>query len=547
MRSSSAASSGRFAAATDLRTKLVWLSIFRMVATTLMLATLAVRLTDASTGSVSAADSLSFLVIGVVYAMTLVYGLWLRRGSTGTAVAYVQLLGDVLLATSLVYLTGGPESPFTFAFLVAILAGSILLYQRGALLTAVASASAFVALVALSQWGVLRTPLGTSILPPNRLVFVLVSNLLAQFLIAVLAGYLSRQLRAAGGRLSAKESDFRQLARFHQQILASMPSGLVTCDAEGRVTFLNRAAETILGVDAERVRGSPVEVLLRGITALGLPTRRNVLDVQTPLGPRTLGLTASTLTSDSGAFLIVFQDLTELRRMEVELKRVDRLAALGSLSAQLAHEIRNPLAAMRGSAQMLAADTSGGNQSRLAQILVRESDRLSTLLAEFLRFARPPPPTFRRCSLRELVTDTLEMLQADPLVAQARVETSLEELDAEIDSDQLRQVLINILRNALTAAGPGGSVRVSIRQGVAGPELRVWDSAGTIAPENLPRIFEPFFTTKEGGTGLGLSTAHSIIQAHGGTIRVSSSPQAGTEFVIALPDSHEVAVAHSGR
>jgi two-component system sensor histidine kinase PilS (NtrC family) len=149
--------------------------------------------------------------------------------------------------------------------------------------------------------------------------------------------------------------------------------------------------------------------------------------------------------------------------------------------------------------------------------------------------------------LRELVTDTLEMLQADPLVAQARVETSLEELDAEIDSDQLRQVLINILRNALTAAGPGGSVRVSIRQGAVGPELRVWDSAGTIAPENLPRIFEPFFTTKEGGTGLGLSTAHSIIQAHGGTIRVSSSPQAGTEFVIALPDSHEVAVAHSGR
>jgi two-component system sensor histidine kinase PilS (NtrC family) len=547
VRSSSDASTGRFAAATDLRTKLVWLSIFRMVATTLMLAALAVRLTDASARGVSAADSLWFLVIGVVYALTLVYGLWLRRGSTGSAVAYVQLLGDVLLATSLVYLTGGPESPFTFAYLVAILAGSILLYQRGALLTAFASASAFVGLVALSQLGALRTPLGASILPANRLVFVLVSNLLAQFLIAVLAGYLSRQLRTAGGRLSAKESDFRQLARFHQQILASMPSGLVTCDAEGRMTFLNRAAEAILGVDAERMQGSPVEVALPGISALGLPTRRSVLDVQTPLGPRTLGLTASTLTSDAGAFLIVFQDLTELRRMEEELKRVDRLAALGSLSAQLAHEIRNPLAAMRGSAQMLAEDTSGESQARLAQILVRESDRLSTLLAEFLRFARPPPPAFRTCSLRRVVTDTLEMLQADPLVTHARVETSLADAEADVDPDQLRQVLINILRNALTAAGPGGWVRVSISRTAGGPEIRVWDSAGSIAPAHLPRIFEPFFTTKQAGTGLGLSTAHSIIQAHGGTIRVGSSPEAGTEFVIALPEPHEVAVAHSGR
>ena len=548
MRSSSAASTGRFAAAaTDLRTKLVWLSIFRMVATTLMLGTLAVRLMDPSGGGVPDRDSLWFLVIAAVYAMTLVYGFWLRRGPPGKAVAYVQLLGDVLLATSLVYLTGGAESPFTFAFLVAILAGSILLYQHGALVTACASAAAFTGLVMSQKLGALTTPLQTSTLPINRLAFVLVSNLLAQFLIAVLAGYLSRQLRAAGGRLSAREADFRQLARFHQQILTSMPSGLVTCDAEGRVTFLNRAAESILGVEARQVHGRPLEDVLTGISALGLPVRRSALDVKTPLGPKTLGLTASTLSSEGGAFLVVFQDLTELRRMEEELKRVDRLAALGSLSAQLAHEIRNPLAAMRGSAQMLAADVSGANQARLAQILVRESDRLSALLGEFLRFARPPPPAFRACSLRDLVTDTLEMLQADPLADQARIETSLEEAAANVDPDQLRQVLINVLRNALTAVGSWGRVRLSTSRGPGGPEIRIWDSAGGIPPAHLPRIFEPFFTTKEAGTGLGLSTAHSIVQAHGGTIRVTSSPEAGTEFVIALPDPHEVAVAHSGR
>lgn len=548
MRSSSDALTGRFAAAaTDLRTKLVWLSIFRMVAATLMLAMLAVRFTEGSARGVSSRDSVWFFVIAAVYAMTLVYGLWLRRGSAGSAVAYVQLVGDVLLATSLVYLTGGAESPFTFAFLVAIVAGSILLYQRGALLTACASAAAFVGIVTLLQVGALRTPLGANILPPNRFAFVLVSNLLAQFLIAVLAGYLSRQLWTTGGRLSARESDFRHLARFHQQILASMPSGLVTCDGEGRVTFINRAAEAILGVEAERVRGRPLEVALPGISALGLPTRRSVLDVPTPLGARTLGLSASMLSSEGSAFLIVFQDLTELRRMEDELKRVDRLASLGALSAQLAHEIRNPLAAMRGSAQMLATESSEPTQARLADILVRESDRLSSLLAEFLRFARPPPPALRPCSLRAVITDTLEMLQADPLAHQARIETSLEDATASVDPDQLRQVLINILRNALTAAGTAGRVRVSIMRVGHRAEIRVWDSGGSIAPAHLPRIFEPFFTTREAGTGLGLSTAHAIVQAHGGTIRVSSSPEMGTEFVVALPESPEVALAHTGR
>jgi two-component system, NtrC family, sensor histidine kinase PilS len=526
----------------------VWLSIFRMVATTLMLAVLAVRLVDAGTTGITSEESLSFLIIALVYGMTLVYGLWLRRGPARPAVAYVQLLGDVLLATSLVYWTGGAESPFTFAFLVAIVAGSTLLHDRGSLLTACASAVAFVIIVALLQTGVLRAPLGTSsILPTSRLAFALVSNLLAQFLIGVLAGYLSRQLSTTGGRLRERELDFRKLARFHEQILESMPSGVVTCDSEGRVTFLNRAAAGILGVDAARTRRTPVEVILPGISALVLPLRRSVLELATPAGMRTLGLSLSAITSVEGAHLIVFQDLTELRRMEEELKRVDRLAALGSLSAQLAHEIRNPLAAMRGSAQMLAEQANGRSQSRLAQILVRESDRLSILLAEFLRFARPPPPALRVCSLRDVVGDTLEMLQADPLSQQTLVETALQDIRANVDADQLRQMLINILRNALAAAGPSGRIRLGIVRGNLGPEIHIWDSGGSILPSHLPRIFEPFFTTKQAGTGLGLSTAHSIVQAHGGTIHVTSTPETGTEFVVVLPEPQEVAVADPGR
>ena len=455
--------------------------------------------------------------------------------------------GRRVLATSLVYLTGGAESPFTFAYLVAVVAGAILLFQKGALVTAGASAVAFTTLVLLVQSGQVAPPPGGAILSAQRVVFPLVSNVLAQFLIAVLAGYLSRQLRVTGGKLSARESDLRTLANLQRQILASMPSGLVTCDVYRRVTFINRAAEQILGLEASAAVGGDVEEVLQGVTKLGPDARRVVLEVRTPLGDRTLGLTASSMDSEPGSLLIVFQDLTDLRRMEDELKRVDRLAALGKLSAQLAHEIRNPLAAMRGSAQMLMDVPEQKSARRLAEILVRESDRLSQLLENVLRFARPPPPQLQATSLRNVVLQTLEMLQGDPNLRVSGVETRLEDVQAVVDPDQVRQVLLNLLRNAMAAVAKEGRIAISLSMLAGQAELRVWDSAGSIPAGDLGRVFEPFFTTRAAGSGLGLSTAHSIVRAHGGTIRVTSSPESGTEFVVTLPATSEVRVADSGR
>jgi two-component system sensor histidine kinase PilS (NtrC family) len=519
----------------ELRVRLTWLTVFRTVATSLLLAVFALRLLASSpTSELSRQDTLGFIGIGLVYVLTLFYGLWLRRGRVGRNAAMVQVAGDVLIASGLVSITGGADSPFIFTYSLAVIAASILLSQRGAFVTAAACSGAYGAIVVTHLLRLSPHPPAAMVV---RFGFTFASNVLAHFLIAALAGFLSRQLLAAGGRLSASQADLRRLATLHEKILDSTPSGLLTCEEDGRITFANRAALSILGLeDAAAVRSRRVEELLPGLPAMER-VPRSELKVETPRGPRILGLTLAPLESTGrAARLIVFQDLTALRRAEDELRRADRLAALGTLAAQLAHEIRNPLAAMRGSAQMLAQDgAEDPGVSRLTTILLRESDRLSRLVEEFLRFARPPKPVSRAVELELLVRETMEMLQTDPLTQGVELELDLRPVVATLDPDQLRQVLLNLARNAFEAAGPGGRVRVSLKGEEGMARLCVWDSAGAIPESHLGRIFEPFFTTRSGGTGLGLATAYSIVRAHEGRLQVTSSPQAGTEFTVELP------------
>ncbi|MGQ0505513.1 MAG: two-component system sensor histidine kinase NtrB, partial [Myxococcaceae bacterium] len=205
--------------ATELRVKLVWLTVFRTVATTLLLAASAARLLSQPFSSeLTREDSLSFAIIAMVYVATVVYGLTLRGKEVGNTAAYVQITGDILLATALVYLTGAGDSPFTFAYSLAVVAASVLLFQRGALVAAAASSVAFGLLIFLLHQNVLRTPIGSSMISSNRLLFLISSNTLAQFLIAALASFLSKQLRTAGGRLSEREADLAEMARLQRQI-----------------------------------------------------------------------------------------------------------------------------------------------------------------------------------------------------------------------------------------------------------------------------------------------------------------------------------------
>jgi two-component system sensor histidine kinase PilS (NtrC family) len=518
-------------AGSSLRPRLVWVTAFRTAAATLLLAVYGVRLLSRpSAEALGGEDLLSLWMVGCIYLLVLVQALFLRNSKPGARSALVHVAGDVAIATVLVFLTGGPESPFTFTYLLVVVGASILLGQWGALAAAAACSVSFLVLAAAVSSGTIRTPVPLGTLSVGRLAFLCASNVLAQFLTAVLTGFLARQLTTAGGRLSARERDLRELTRLQQQILSAMPSGLLTCDVEGRITYVNRAARQILGLDAAGTPAS-VEELIPGVRTLFTGKPRSEVTVTTPAGRRILGLTVSALGVPPAPLLVVFQDLTDLRRAEQELRRADRMAELGALSAQLAHEIRNPLAAMRGSAQLLSPGADPDTE-RLVGILTREADRLGDLVSDFLAFARPPTPVLRPCDLDELVRQTIELLSSDPLASGVEIEVERGGLRAEVDPDQMRQVLLNLLRNALAAAGKGGRVRTFFSRVDGQVRIHVWDSGGSIATADLPRIFEPFFTKRTGGTGLGLSTVHSIVRAHGGQIEVSSSPGEGTEFVV---------------
>ncbi|MEW6430565.1 MAG: ATP-binding protein [Myxococcota bacterium] len=472
--------------------------------------------------------------MGTVFALTLAYAVAMRRGRVTGRFARLQVLGDVLLVSAVVFVTGGADSPFTFLMPLAVLLGTVTLMQEGALLSAAGTAIAFNSMMLGQQLGWWRPPIGRAVLPWSEVIFVSSGTITAQFLVAALSGYLARQVVKAGGRVTQRDERIRSLLDLQHQIVSSMPSGLLTCDRDHVVTFVNPAGGAILGL-ADRLEGRALRDVLPGLVCGPGGVQREELVVTTSRGDRTLGLSATPLPGDDGGWLVVFQDLTELREKESQLRRADHLASLGKVSAQLAHELRNPLAAMRGAAQLLSSTDRVEDVARLTQILVRESDRLNRLVDDFLRFSRPPPQRLERVDLGRLASDVVELMRTDPLARGVGLEVDAPSpVWAVVDRSQFEQVLLNLVRNAAAALEHRGAVRLCAREEGGSSVLTVWDSAGSIPPEALGRLFEPFFSMRPGGTGLGLSTAYAIVRAHGGDIRVRSQPDIGTEFRITL-------------
>jgi two-component system sensor histidine kinase PilS (NtrC family) len=505
------------------------------------------------------------VLLAVSYLLSASYLALSTRLRNLVRLAEVQIYGDIILTTVLIYLTGGPYSVFPFLYLVSILTASIVVAPRGSF--GVATVAVFLhGLMLGAQFYRWLPPVAGQALARNvgvegSLTILLISaNFCASFIMAYLGTYLANRLRQARGEVHRSEASLAALRALHEDIVQSVASGLLTFDRRGTVTSVNRTAEALCGRREAELRGATWETLFpdapafasvwEGLENDGARRARSETQLARPDGSRiSVGMSLSFLRRGRGA-ICSFQDLTDIKRMEEQVRQADRLAAIGRLAAGLAHEIRNPIGSIRGSVEVLGGSLDPkGDDRRLMDIVLRESDRLDAIIRDFLQFSRPPHLVRVPTDLGSMLDEILLMLGhqsglqgADTPRVQMRREGIEPTVKADVDPSQMRQALWNLCKNAVEAMPQGGELRVSVRavtpdSGRPLLEITVEDTGVGITAAELTQVFEPFYTTKPQGTGLGLAIAHRIVEDHGGQLRVESEPYRGTRFTISLPVS----------
>lgn len=453
-----------------------------------------------------------------------------------------QIAWDLLFTTLMIFLTGGIESPFTFLFILVILSAAVFLQQRQTMIIAAAAAILYGSLIDLQYFGFLPLILlnSNSSLPTVQIVIYSVyANILAFFLTAFLGGILSARLRKSEQALKEKEIDYEELDRLNRAVVANIGSGLMTINTNGRIRVFNQGAERITGRSQAEVYDRFINEILPEIHVYDgdfIQTIRSEGKFIDHKGKElTIGFTSSLILgveNKENHLLISFQDLTHLKDIEEQLRRKERLAAIGQLSAGLAHEIRNPLASISGSVQLLLEGrTITENDERLMQIVLKEAERLNLLLSDFLSFARPTPPAMETHNLAQIFDELSEVVKGDPRFCNIIFIKEYNHIDLLCDEGQIRQALLNLIINAAEALNNSGTIRLYADSSRL---IRIEDSGQGILPEIQKQLFNPFFTTKENGTGLGLATVHAIVTAHGGRIRVEKSELGGAAFIISF-------------
>lgn len=541
--------------ATDLGRRLRWLMLFRVVTATFLLGT-TIMVQFRQVGGVSdTALSALYALIGAIYFLTFVSAVVLPLLMGEHLQAYVQIVGDILITTAVIYLTGGLESAFSFMYILTIINAGLLLKTRGAVLTASFSAILYGALLDLHYYRYISPYLTRfSYLDHYRatdIIITILVNMGAFYLVAVLSGYLSRQAEESRLELQMRESDLERLEDLNESIIQSIDTGLMTLDSSGRIWSFNAAAERITGFEYARVKGRHYTEVFPDLLLGDDPGATTDLapkwswNYRGPGGREMildLGLLGLKDRSNvTWGRLLVFEDRTRMKQMEEEVKRVERLAAIGEMAAGIAHEIRNPLASMSGSFQMLEADLNKeGDQGRLVVIMRREMDRLNHIVNDFLSFARPRTASPVAINLSHVVDELLRMFaqQLGPDGNVKLVKKIKPEVMVLFDRHQIEQIMWNLLRNALEAMPFEGNLTVLVDQTGELPPMgyvRVSDTGPGISPDDMDRLFDPFFTTKAQGSGLGLSIVYRLLERGGGRIDVTSRHAEGAAFTIFLP------------
>ena len=499
---------------------------------------------------------------------TLVFGLAVLLLSALSAIALrfsrmplqwqagAQIFCDVLLVTWLTAAHGDLNSPYGALYSVIISAAGIFIGVRGALITSVGCAACYTFVVFAGAFGLSGMAGDVAAASVPEVIGNVGLHDIAFFVVGLLASRLAERQAHSEVQLIEAKHALADLRALHERIVESIRSGLVTTDLDGLIYTFNAAAEEITGYTAEALRGKDVSILFGTLTPkveeslraaeAGATSPRYEADCLTADGLRLrLGYSIFPLFGETGArtgLVITFQDLTQVRALEETSRRQDRLAAVGRVAAGIAHEIRNPLAAMRGSIQVLRSEMNGDPaQAELMEIVLRESDRLNHIITDFLTYARPRPVSLADTDLREPLRETFTLLRHSPETRDGHtIEEDFPDAPVHVQADAagLRQVFWNLARNALSAMPAGGTLRVELRPtNYSRVRITFTDTGQGMSPEQVERLFEPFSSSTTGGTGLGLSIVYQIIRDHGGTINVRSREGNGTTIIIELPQT----------
>jgi two-component system sensor histidine kinase PilS (NtrC family) len=501
-----------------------------------------------------------FALIGVVYAASLVFMASLRYVDRFPWLIDVHFAIDVLVVSAFVALTGGVTSLFSWLYVLPIIAASTIQFRRGALQVAALSSLLYTGIV-LAQYlqasGYLDPNLAVVIggeIPSLKVTqFTVVLNTFGLFAVAFLSGSLAERLRRADVSLVRASEEIKDLQFFNAYVIDNLVSGLATADEQNRLLTFNKSAAQITGHTAAEALGkSAVDILqlppdfTEHLREDLLRTRSKRADVQyrKRSGAIALGLSVTQLPLPDRrlGYLYTFQDVTDIRRLERDAQLQKRLAAVGEMAAGIAHEIRNPLASMSGSMQILRQELPlSSDQAQLMDIVLRESDRLNNTIRSFLAYARPQKFQLQRLDLCRVVSDTVTLLRNSPELGETHVvdvRVPEGEVMVEADEGQIRQIVWNLATNGLRAMANGGTLTLSAAAAAdpaTGPELTVTDEGVGIAPEEIDGIFQPFRGSFGKGSGLGLAIVHRIVSDYNAQIAVDSAVGRGTTFRVSFP------------
>jgi len=504
---------------------------------------------------------LLFNTILLTYILSIIF-LFLPRYIPSVSLnIYLQSTSDIALVTALVYATGGGHSIYSVFYPLIVIYSVLFLARKGGVIIA-SIASVFYALFADFEFAgavysffvgqVSYSPLNT-----GDVFTRIITHVLSFYLIAFLASFVVEQERKTRTLLVEKQGAFDQLDLLHRSIIESVDTGILTINLNEQIKSFNRAATEITGLffpDIENRSLSDIfmyvpELQTRSENQKNKPQAKTRFEIPflTSDGKRLiLGGSVSPLRDPFGVLIgsiIVFQDLTTINAMKESLEKSRRLAFVGEMAAGLAHEIRNPLASIGGSIQMLKGDfTKNETNARLMQIILHGKDQLENFLKDFLLMARPALGIREVFDVRDTIKEVIESLRC---VAdwheQLEVIINLSEKHLSIRANKMevRQVVWNLILNAIQAMPEKGVLKVEgypiLYGDKEGVEIKISDTGFGVKEQDFQKIFEPFYTTRETGTGLGLAIVNRIIEAYNGKIHLNSEPEKGTTFTLWIP------------